>query len=279
MTENKWDKTLIHFNGYLALTGVLLAVAGALFGLLRQTESITVVCVLIGIFLLSGFRVVQPNIALVSTLFGRYSGVLTESGFFWIVPFYSTQKVSLRTANYVTPTLKVNDSAGNPIEIAAAIVYHIGNPAAAVLDVEDATVFIQVQCESALRTLASHHPYTAEGESLSRHSEQILAQFQQMVQERVDFAGIEIDEARFTHLAYAAEIAQVMLRRQQAESVVAARATLVHGAIAMVESTLHELSERKIVEMNNQEKARLVTNMMSVLLSEESAAPVVNVGD
>ena len=222
---------------------------------------------------------VQPNTALVGTLFGKYAGVLPKSGFFWLFPFYSTVSVSLKTSNYVTATLKVNDASGTPIEIAAAIVYHIDNPAAAVLDVENTHDFLQVQSEGALRVLATHHPYTNDGtaDSLTGHSDKILEQFRRMVQERVEIAGISIDETRFTHLAYAPEIAQAMLRRQQAEAVILARQTLVRGAIGMVAGTVAELEKRGIVNMTEPEKAKLVTNMMTVLLSEENASPVLNV--
>ena len=195
------------------------------------------------------------------------------------MPFYSVQSVSLKTTNYVTPILKVNDISGTPIDVAAAIVYRIDNPAAAVFDVEDVHGFMKTQSESALRTLVSHYPYANQDgkESLGGHSAKILQEFRDMVQERVQMAGVYIEEARFTHLAYSAEIAQAMLRKQQAESVLIARQTLVKGAILMVESTVRALEARKIVTMTDNEKAKLVTNMMTVLLSEENASPVLNV--
>ena len=271
-------KNLSHLDGWTALmVGLALAAALALFG--RGPVGLGLAG-LVGALTLSGFRIVQPNTALVATLFGNYAGILTRAGFFWILPFYHTRRVSLRTQNYhLTTTLKVNDSSGTPIEIAAAIVYHVDNPAAAVLDVENVHEFLQVQSESALRTLASHHPYNGHDgqESLSRHSEGLLKQLQQMVQERVVQTGIAIDEARFTHLTYAPEIAQAMLRRQQAEAVILARQALVRGAIEMIEHTVAELSERQIVNLNDADKAKLITSMMTVLLSEESAAPVLNV--
>lgn len=231
------------------------------------------------LYCLTRFRTIQPNTALVGTLFGKYAGILPHSGFYWLIPFYHTTTVSLKTSNYVTDTLKVNDASGTPIEIAAAIVYHIENPAAAVLDVENVYSFLQIQSESALRTLATHYPYTNDGnsDSLSGNAESIIKHFENMVQERVELAGIAIDEVRFTHLAYAPEIAQAMLRRQQAEAVILARQTLVRGAIDMVGGTVEELGKRGIVNMSDSEKAKLVTNMMTVLLSEENAAPVLNV--
>ncbi len=279
MNQISSDYTMRHLNGFVALIVIaLLLVFGGLALLSVGNLSLTVVLVPVAL-LATRFRIVEPNTALVSTLFGHYSGTIVQQGFYWIIPFYVVQKVSLRTANYVTPTLKVNDSSGTPIEVAAAIVYRIDNPAAAVFDVEDVHDFMRVQSESAVRSLVSHYPYASAngGESLGGLSPNILEAFRSMVQERVEQAGVLIEEARFTHLAYAPEIAQAMLRKQQAESVLVARQTLVKGAILMVEGTVKELERRQIVRMSDGEKAKLVTNMMTVLLSEESASPVVNV--
>ncbi|MGF6148554.1 SPFH domain / Band 7 family [Kingella potus] len=279
--SNSHKYTMPHLNGFTA--AVILVVLFLFATVLVFGSNIGKV---LGFLLLplvlygfTRFRVVQPNTALVGTRFGQYAGILSQSGFFWLLPFYNTISVSLKTGNYVTATLKVNDASGTPIEIAAAIVYHIDNPAAAVLDVENAHNFLQVQSEGALRVLATHHPYTNDGaaESLTGHSDRILEQFRRMVQERVEIAGISIDETRFTHLAYAPEIAQAMLRRQQAEAVILARQTLVRGAIGMAAGTVEELERRGIVNMTEPEKARLVTSMMTVLLSEENASPVLNV--
>lgn len=271
--------TMPYLNGFVA-AAILLIIA--MFSVSVLFSGSLVWSVIVGLplfYCLTRFRVIQPNTALVGTLFGKYAGILPYAGFYWLIPFYHTTTVSLKTGNYVTDTLKVNDASGTPIEIAAAIVYHIENPAAAVLDVENAYHFLQVQSEGALRALATHYPYTNDGksESLSGHSAAILEQFLNMVQDRVDVAGISIDEVRFTHLAYAPEIAQAMLRRQQAEAVILARQTLVRGAISMVGGTVAELEKRGIVNMTDSEKAKLVTNMMTVLLSEENAAPVLNV--
>ncbi len=279
MNQISSDYTMRHLNGFVALTIiVLLFIFGVIAALSGGNLSLMVVLVPVAL-LATRFRIVEPNTALVSTLFGHYSGTIVQQGFYWIIPFYVVQKVSLRTANYVTPTLKVNDSSGTPIEVAAAIVYRIDNPAAAVFDVEDVHDFMRVQSESAVRSLVSHYPYASAngGESLGGLSPNILETFRSMVQERVEQAGVLIEEARFTHLAYAPEIAQAMLRKQQAESVLVARQTLVKGAILMVEGTVKELERRQIVRMSDGEKAKLVTNMMTVLLSEESASPVVNV--
>ena len=219
--------TMPHLNGFAAaavLVAITLFVVWRMFSALENGAGGLGFLLLPLGYCFTHFRVVQPNTALVGTLFGKYAGVLPKSGFFWLLPFYNTVSVSLKTSNYVTATLKVNDASGTPIEIAAAIVYHIDNPAAAVLDVENAHDFLQVQSEGALRVLATHHPYTNDGsaDSLTGHSDKILEQFRRMVQERVEIAGISIDETRFTHLAYAPEIAQAMLRRQQAEAVLLA---------------------------------------------------------
>ena len=277
--SNSQKYTMPYLNGFTAAILLLVALLFVAMLVVASGGKAFGILLLPVVYGFTRFRVVQPNTALVGTLFGKYAGILPKSGFFWLPPFYSTISVSLKTGNYVTATLKVNDASGTPIEIAAAIVYHIDNPAAAVLDVENAHDFLQVQSEGALRALATHHPYTNDGsaDSLTGHSDKILEQFRRMVQERVEIAGISIDETRFTHLAYAPEIAQAMLRRQQAEAVILARQTLVRGAIGMVAGTVVELQKRGIVNMTEPEKAKLVTNMMTVLLSEENAAPVLNV--
>ncbi|WP_066803748.1 SPFH domain-containing protein [Moraxella oblonga] len=279
MTENYSEKyEMPYLNGFLAL-GILIVLTLVVAVSFFTMGVFSAVILAPVVYCFTRFRTIPPNTALVGTLFGKYAGILPYSGFYWLIPFYETTSVSLKVSNHLTDTLKVNDASGTPIEIAAAIVYHIENPAAAVLDVENAHHFLHIQSESALRTLATQYHYTNDNanESLSGHSVQILNEFVSMVQERVSVAGIEIDEARFTHLAYAPEIAQAMLRRQQAEAVIIARQTLVNGAIGMVESTVKELEARHIVKMSDGEKARLITNMMTVLLSEESASPVLNV--
>lgn len=275
-SKSSAEYTMYHLNGFIAVAIFVVVILLILFTVSDKTLAAVFA---VPIALLARFKIIQPNTALVSTLFGHYSGVLSKQGFYWIVPFYSVQSVSLKTTNYVTPILKVNDVSGTPIDVAAAIVYRIDNPAAAVFDVEDVHGFMKTQSESALRTLVSHYPYAKQegAESLGGHSVKILQEFRDRVQERVQMAGVYIEEARFTHLAYSPEIAQAMLRKQQAESVLIARQTLVKGAILMVEGTVKALESRNIVTMTSSEKSKLVTNMMTVLLSEESASPVVNV--
>lgn len=280
MTENYSEKyEMPYLNGFVALGLLIMAVLAVVMSFFAVGVFSAIVLAPL-IYCFTRFRTIQPNTALVGTLFGKYAGILPYSGFYWLIPFYEVTEVSLKVSNHLTDTLKVNDASGTPIEIAAAIVYHIENPAAAVLDVENAHQFLRIQSESALRTIATQYHYADNGvgESLSGHSVQILNEFVAMVQERAEVAGIAIDEARFTHLAYAPEIAQAMLRRQQAEAVIVARQTLVNGAIGMVEGTVRELENRNIVKMSDGEKAKLITNMMTVLLSEENASPVLNVG-
>lgn len=287
------EQELMHFNGLLVLV-IFLAL---LFYFGTEVWSIVTngtrgsasvgsmgfagILFFVVIFIKSGFRVLQPNTSLVATFFGNYSGTLAESGFFWILPLYSTERVSTKTNNHVTPILKVNDGNGNPIEIAAAVVWHIDRPAASVYDVENVKGYIQVQCESAVRALASNHPYESDKEgatSLRLHADEVIHELVTILQERLKQAGVEVDEARFTHLAYAPEIAQAMLRKQQAQSIVSARATIVEGAVSMVENAVNELESRKVVTLDQKDRARLVTNMLTVLLSEEGARPVVSIG-
>lgn len=233
MTEHYSEKyEMPYLNGFVAL-GILVVLVLGVVALFLVGGAFAGILLLPLVYCFTRFRTIQPNTALVGTLFGKYAGILPYSGFYWLIPFYETTSVSLKVSNHLTETLKVNDASGTPIEIAAAIVYHIENPAAAVLDVENAHHFLRIQSESALRTIATQYHYVNDGsrESLSGHSVQILNEFVAMVQERAEVAGIAIDEARFTHLAYAPEIAQAMLRKQQAEAVIIARQTLVGGRL------------------------------------------------
>lgn len=298
------DSELSYFSGWLGLAVFLLLLVGFAFVVANVVEALSAISdhhrqprqsgmglglPLFGavvffamMFGLGGFTVLQPNTALVATFFGSYAGTLRESGFFWLNPFYSCQRISLRAHNHVTPVMKVNDGNGNPIDVAAAIVWHVEYPAKAQFDVENIADFVSAQSESALRTLVSAHPYEHDEKdkaSLRLHADVVLDELRSMVQGRLEQAGIRVDEARFTHLAYAAEIAQAMLRRQQAQAVIAARETIVNGAVAIVEKAVNTLTERKIVEMTASERSKLVTNMLTVLLSENGVQPTVSVGN
>ena len=232
-------------------------------------------------FSLKGLFTLEPNQAAVMIFFGSYAGTVRDSGFFWVNPFYSKTRVSLRINNWNTPVLKVNDERGSPIEIAAVIAWRVQDTAKAVFDVESCVNYLQVQSESAVRQVASGHAYDiADGGSDNKKSLRtdlvaIAALLREAIQQHVDVAGIVIDEAKIAHLAYAPEIAGAMLRRQQAEAVVMARQRLVEGAVGMVEGALKQLEEKKIVSLSPEQRAVLVTNMMTVLLSESGATPVI----
>jgi regulator of protease activity HflC (stomatin/prohibitin superfamily) len=226
-----------------------------------------------------GLFTLEPNQAAVMIFFGSYAGTVCESGFFWVNPFYRRTRVSLRINNWNTPVLKVNDERGSPIEIAAVIAWRVQDTARAVFDVESTLHYLQIQSESAVRQVASSHAYDdTEGgnrKSLRTDLDAIAGLLRESIQQHVDVAGIVIEEAKIAHLAYAPEIANAMLRRQQAEAVVMARQKLVDGAVGMVEAALRNLEDKKIVSLTSDQRAVLVTNMMTVLVSETGAQPVI----
>lgn len=229
----------------------------------------------------SGFFIVQPNTARVIVFFGRYVGSVRKSGFWWTNPFTSKPLVSLRIHNFNSERLKVNDALGNPIEIAAVVVWRVVDSTKALLDVENYQEFVATQSETAIRALATRYPYDShqeEQESLRGNPEEIARELKQEVQARLEVAGVEVLEARISHLAYAPEIAQAMLRRQQAEAVIAARQRIVEGAVGMVEMALQRLSEHNVVELDEERKAAMVNNLLVALVSEHEATPVINTG-
>jgi regulator of protease activity HflC (stomatin/prohibitin superfamily) len=231
--------------------------------------------------LLGGFFALQPNMAAVLVLFGRYVGTVKTSGFHWANPFFSKTRVSLRARNMNHEHIKVNDSRGNPIEIAAVIVWRVVNTAQAIFDVDEFVHYVTVQSESALRHLASAYPYdtTEEGQKSLRGSmDEVSESLTKELQERVILAGVKIDEARLSHLAYAPEIAHAMLQRQQAEAIVAARTRIVDGAVGMVEMALERLDKRSTVKLDDERRAAMVSNLLVVLCGDRSAQPVVNTG-
>jgi regulator of protease activity HflC (stomatin/prohibitin superfamily) len=228
-----------------------------------------------------GLFVVNPNEAKVLQLFGNYVGTVKEPGFKWMNPFMTKIKVSQRIRNFETAKLKVNDHVGNPIEIAAVVVWKVVETAEAVFDVDNYENFVHVQSESALRNLATSYPYDAhvDGEmALRSHTAEIAGQLQSEIQERLTKAGVEVLEARISHLAYAPEIAGAMLRRQQASAIVAARQKFVEGAVGMVEMALDQLARKNVVTLDDERKAAMVSNMLVVLCSDQHTQPVVNTG-
>lgn len=239
---------------------------------------------LVGIFILVGLYMLQPNEAAILSFFGRYVGTDRNQGLRWANPFFVKRKISLRARNLNAPTLKVNDQRGNPIEISAAVVWSVSDTAQAVFDVDDFERYVQVQAEAALRHLASQYPYD-EGEAdgsavvtLRGGLDEVSDALRAELQARFVKAGVRVLDARLTHLAYAAEIAQVMLRRQQAEAIIAARNKIVQGAVSMVEAALKGLSEREIVTLDDERKAAMVSNLLVVLCSDRDTQPVVNAG-
>jgi regulator of protease activity HflC (stomatin/prohibitin superfamily) len=228
-----------------------------------------------------GFRVVNPNAALVTLLFGDYRGSIKTPGFWWVNPLTARRYVSLKVRNFESSKLKVNDHIGNPIEIAAIVVWRVVETAEAVFQVDDYEHFVHVQTESAVRNLATRFPYDAHeaGElSLRDSTEQVSQRLRQEIQERLTTAGVEVIEARISHLAYAPEIANAMLRRQQASAIIAARQKIVEGAVGMVEMALELLSAKGVVQLDEERKATMVSNLLVVLCSDRDAQPVVNAG-
>lgn len=228
-----------------------------------------------------GFFTLEPNEARVLILFGTYKGTVRESGFHWTNPFNRKLRVSLRSRNLTGEKLKVNDKRGNPIEIGAVVVWRVEDTAQAVFDVNDYSEFVRVQSESAVRHLANSYAYDHGEENeitLRAGTEEVQQALQRELQERLGRAGVFVEEARLTHLAYAPEIANAMLRRQQAEAVIAAREKLVHGAVSMVDLALRELAQKQVVVLDDERKAAMVSNLMVVLCGESEVHPVVNTG-
>ena len=233
------------------------------------------------IFLLVGLFMVEPNQARVLTLFGAYRGSERTPGLRWANPFLGKRAISLRVRNFETEHLKVNDAEGNPIEIAAVVVWRVVDSFEAVFHVDNYEDFVHVQSESALRNLATHHAYDAHGDgekSLRSHTVEIADHLRHEIRDRLEQAGVDVLEARITHLAYAQEIAQAMLQRQQASAIIAARQKIVDGAVGMVEMALARLEEQKIVSLDPERRAAMVSNLLVVLCSERATTPVINTG-
>ena len=229
----------------------------------------------------SGFLIINPNQAAVAQLFGEYVGTISGDGFWWMNPFYMKRRISLRIRNFESGKLKVNDHDGNPIEIAAVVVWKIFDSAEALFNVDDYENFVRVQSESALRNMATSYPYDAHVEhvlSLRGSTAEVAEKLKGEIQERLSTAGVEVIEARVSHLAYASEIASAMLRRQQANAIIAARQRIVEGAVGMVEMALDKLEEGGKVKLDEEKKAAMVSNLLVVLTSDRDAQPVVNTG-
>jgi regulator of protease activity HflC (stomatin/prohibitin superfamily) len=286
--ESKMWKT----NGFSALLVVLAAMAVAVYWFVLIIPQVSIYgpngefwaaivlfclpCVAMG-----GFFIVQPNEAKVFTFFGRYVGSVREAGFGWTTPLTKKQTLSLRVRNFATDTLKVNDFLGNPIEIGAIVVWRVVDTSKALFSVQNYADFVTVQSETALRVLAGHFPYDSDDhsvESLRGSQDEVSKALRVQLQERLAPAGVEIDDARLSHLAYAPEIAQAMLRRQQAGAVIAARRLIVDGAVGMVKMALEDLEAQGVVRLDNERRAAMVNNLLVALVSESEAQPVINTG-
>jgi regulator of protease activity HflC (stomatin/prohibitin superfamily) len=268
---------------------LLLAIAVQLYGILGLANdtggALAIAAVIVGpvllIFVACGFYMLQPNQAAAITLFGDYKGTDRTTGLRWVLPWLMRRKISVRANNFISDKIKVNDLRGNPIEMAAQIVWRVVDTAQALFDVDDYKVFVRVQVEAAIRTIGARYPYDDFEHlevTLRGNHDQVGAELRQELIARLSVAGITVDECGFTHLAYAQEIAGAMLRRQQAQAVVAARKTLVEGAVGMVEMALAMLSEKNVVELDDERRAAMVSNLMVVLCGERDTQPVVNTG-
>ena len=274
-------------SGYLMLFVMLLAIVVAVFGMTQidPNAAVGVPLLLLGAltfaFVMPGFYMLQPNQAAAITLFGSYKGTDRTTGLRWMLPWYAQRKISLRSNNMISERLKVNDLRGNPIEIAAQVVWRVTDTAQALFDIDDYKAFVVVQIEAAVRTIGARYPYDDyehQEITLRGNHEQVADELRTELLARLKVAGITVDECGFTHLAYAPEIAGAMLRRQQAQAVVAARKTLVEGAVGMVEMALDLLSAKGVVELDDERRAAMVSNLMVVLCGERDTQPVVNTG-
>ncbi len=275
-------------NGFVALflLIVLLAIDVWLVYRMAVTQEIGLLWIFIPLVLVTGvsfggFLIVQPNEARVLVLFGRYIGSIRDAGMWWANPFTIKRHVSLRIRNFNSERIKVNDLHGNPIEIAAVIVWQVTDSARALFDVDNYEQFVAIQSETAIRGLATEYPYDAQDEdrpSLRGNPHEVVENLKKQVQTRLEIAGVEVIESRISHLAYAQEIAQAMLRRQQAQSIIAARQKIVEGAVGMVDQALRMLSEQHIVQLDEEKKATMVNNLMVALVSESEAQPIINTG-
>ncbi|MEJ2385045.1 MAG: SPFH domain-containing protein [Xanthomonadales bacterium] len=282
------EKTRKVASGYVALVILPLLAAGVIWWLVQSIKAgnvplivLNVVLAVVVLILFLGFFMVHPNQAKVLQLFGTYVGSVRETGLRWANPLYSKASVSLRVRNFESGQMKVNDSSGNPIEIAAVIVWKVVDSAEAMFEVDDYESFVQIQSEAALRNMAMSYPYEIHGDevvALRSHPQEIAERLREEVQERLDKAGVNVIEARISHLAYAQEIASAMLKRQQAQAIVAARRQIVDGAVGMVQMALTELKEQGVVDLDEERKANMVSNLLVVLCGEENARPVVNTG-
>jgi len=275
------EKKAWGLNGFLGVLLILIFVAAGLLLLINVNEIVGVVAIVIGALLASGLTVVQPNEGYIVTFFGSYVGTIRESGIWLTVPLSLRKKVSLRVRNFNSAKLKVNDIEGNPIEIAAVVVFRVVDSAKATFDVDRYEQFVEIQSETALRHVANKYPYDvfeSTGYSLRGNSEEIAEELSKELQERLSVAGVEVLEARLTHLAYSTEIASAMLQRQQATAIISARSKIVEGAVGMVQLAIAQLQKEGVIELDEERKAAMINNLLVAIVSDRSANPVINTG-
>tara|TARA_R110002051_G_scaffold120401_2_gene193616 strand:+ start:1130 stop:1990 length:861 start_codon:yes stop_codon:yes gene_type:complete len=279
------EKNLVPFNGYIMLLVFLIVALGSTYLLISKESTVFIIGIVLALFMLPGFVLVNPNNSRVLLLFGKYIGTIKKNGLFWVIPFYTKKAISLRASNFDSERLKVNDKLGNPIMISTILVWRVTDTYKAAFDVDDYKNFVRVQTDAAVRKLASMYPYDnfadeghKEDITLRSSVNEVSEALEKEVQERLAMAGIEVLEARIGYLAYAQEIANAMLKRQQATAIVAARHKIVEGAVSMVEMALDQLSKKQVVDLDDERKAAMVSNLMVVLCSDKDAAPIVNAG-
>ncbi|WP_431134988.1 SPFH domain-containing protein [Psychroserpens mesophilus] len=281
----KEEKIIVPANGYLMLFLFLILFFGSIITMISLKNPWFLISVVIAILIAPGFIMVQPNGSRVLLLFGKYVGTVKKNGFYWVNPFYTKKKISLRASNFDSERLKVNDKLGNPVMISTILVWRVQNTYKAAFDVDNYENFVRVQTDAAVRKLASMYPYdnfadegVDEDITLRSSVNEVSNALEKEIDERLSIAGIEVLEARIGYLAYAQEIANAMLKRQQATAIVAARHKIVEGAVSMVEMAIEQLSKKEVVHLDEERKAAMVSNLMVVLCGDKDAAPVLNTG-
>lgn len=279
----KEEKKFRAWSGYVFLLLGLLVTVAMVLSFIHEIHWLGAVLIVVMFLILPGLMVVNPNESMVMVLFGAYKGTVRSNGFWWAIPFYSRKKISLRARNFDSEPIKVNDKSGNPIKIGLVLVWKVEETYKAAFDVDNYEHFVLVQSDAALRKLAGLYPYDNwEGEAdeitLRSGGEEVNEELEREIRERLHMAGIYVIEARINYIAYAEEIAGAMLRRQQATAVVAARFKIVEGAVSMVEMALEELSEKNIIDLDEEKKAAMVSNLMVVLCADKDPSPIINAG-
>ncbi len=281
----KEEKIIVPANGYLMLFVFLVLFFGGIYSIIVFQNPWFILSIVLAILIAIGFIMVQPNNSRVLLLFGKYVGSVKKNGFYWVNPFYTKKKISLRASNFDSERLKVNDKLGNPVMISTILVWRVQDTYKAAFDVDNYENFVRVQTDAAVRKLASMYPYDnfadeghVEDITLRSSVNEVSEALEKEIDERLSIAGIEVLEARIGYLAYAQEIANAMLKRQQATAIVAARHKIVEGAVSMVEMALEELGKKEIVDLDEERKAAMVSNLMVILCGDKDASPVLNTG-